>query len=115
MTITSSTINGATFGSSPEPLLNEGADSSNAFTINGTGLPGNLGKGDISFGFPGYAPNASAINSQSTTQVTGSFPYNPTSRPGGGEPQTTLIVTVTSSGSTSYPSTGTYPVKINQG
>jgi hypothetical protein len=115
MTITSATINNTNFGPGSEPTLIKGSSSSNSFSINGSGFSGNQVPSDISFGFGGYAPTASSISSQSTSQINGAFTYNPPSSPVGGPTQAHLAISVGGGGggSSSWPVSGTYPVKVN--
>ncbi len=114
MTITSATINNTNFGQGSEPTLNKGSNTSNSFSINGSGFSGSQVPGDISFGFGGYAPTASSISSQTTSQINGAFIYNPSSSPVGGPAQANLAISVGGGGgSTSWPISGTYPVKVN--
>ena len=77
MTITSITINSATLGASPGPVLNEGSSTSNSFTINGTGFPGDVTASGITFNFPGYSPAASSIDTLSSIEFAGEFYYDP--------------------------------------
>ena len=114
MTITSVTLNNTNFAQGSEPTLNKGSNNSNSFSINGSGFSGNQVPSDISFGFVGYTPTASSISSQSTSQINGSFIYDPPSSPMGGETQANLAISVSGSGgSSTWPTSGTYPVKVN--
>jgi hypothetical protein len=113
MSISSVKLNNVDFGPGSEPTLTEGVSSPNNYTINGSGFSGNQVKGDITFNFTGETSAASSITSQSTTQISGTFVYQGLGLEGG-VTQTNLAVTVTTGGvSTSYPGSGTYPVKIN--
>ena len=112
--ISSVLLNGTSFGSSPGPVINKGATNSNSFTIIGSGFSGSLLPSNITFNFPGYAPTAYSITSQTTAQIIGTFYYNPPGYPAGGETQSTLTVSVSSGGGSSpFPAQGTAPVKIN--
>jgi hypothetical protein len=114
MSISSVSINNVNFAQGSEPTLTRGSSPSNTFTINGSGFSGSQSSGDISFNFPGYSPQANAITSQSTTQINGNFVYNPGGTLTGGETQTNLAVTVKTGGvSSSFPGSGTYPIKVN--
>jgi hypothetical protein len=114
MTITSVTINNTNFGQGSEPTLNKGSNTSNSFTVNGSGFSGNQVPSDITFGFAGYSPTANSISSQTTSQINGSFIYNPPTSPMGGETQANLAISVSGSGgSSSWPTSGTYPVKVS--
>jgi hypothetical protein len=115
MTITSVLINGTSFASGSEPSLTEGENSPNTFTINGSGFSGNQVPGDVVFGFidPVYNDPANKITSQTTSQINGNFIYSPSSGPTGGEAHANLAVSVAGGGgTTSFPATNTYPVKV---
>jgi hypothetical protein len=115
MTITSVTINGTSFASGSEPSLTEGQSAPNTFTINGSGFSGNQAPGDVVFDFPDsdYDDPAKAITSQTTSQINGNFIYSPPNDPTGSEAHANLTVSVAGGGgSTSFPVSGTYPVKV---
>ena len=113
MTISSVTINNINFAAGSQPTVNKGSTASNTFTINGSGFSGTQSPGDITLGFVGYSTNANGITSQTTSQINGTFIYNPPTSGMGGETQANLAVSVAGSGgSTAFPISGTYPVKI---
>lgn len=107
MGLTSCTINGVEFSSTSAPTFSTGDN--NSFAFGGTDLPTGLQNGSITWNLGYGTLTTNAIEINTSTIISGKVTY--TAPEGYGKPQSTSL-SISVSGSGSFPSSGTYTVKV---